>query len=147
MCHLASHRFFRKTTWLPVNECNDVLEIKLSKGWSRFFSHAATLAILCTQEPVHACIKIRNCLLSQAASMKIAKGQVSVDILFDLLNNELKLIHGLVRTDIRPNDKQNFSSCVKIYSDRVLSALEGISDSCTAQVYITTITWYYGGPH
>ncbi|CAF1181232.1 unnamed protein product [Rotaria magnacalcarata] len=92
--------------------------------------------VFCFQDPVHLCIKIRNRLLYQSASMMIGNREISVSILFDLINNQSKLIHGLVKTEVRPNDKKNFGSCVKISSDDVLSALDDISGSYTIQLYL-----------
>ncbi|CAF4634316.1 unnamed protein product, partial [Rotaria socialis] len=79
---------------------------------------------------------MRNRLLSQSASMMIGNGEISVSILFDLINNQSKLIHGLVKTDAHPKDKQNFGSCVKISSDDVLSALDDASGSYAIHVYL-----------
>ncbi|CAF2843639.1 unnamed protein product [Rotaria sp. Silwood2] len=85
---------------------------------------------------IHLCTKIRNRLLSQSASMFIGNGKISVDVLFDLIKNQSKLIHGLVKTDVYPKDRQNFSSCAKISTDDVLSALNNASDSYATQVYL-----------
>ena len=97
---------------------------------------ASTSVIFCFQDPVHLCTKIRNRLLSQSASMFIGNGKISVDVLFDLINNQSKLIHGLVKTDVYPKDRQNFGSCAKISTDDVLSALNNVSDSYATQVYL-----------
>ncbi|CAF3083949.1 unnamed protein product [Rotaria sp. Silwood2] len=88
------------------------------------------------KDPVHLSTKIRNRLLSQSASMFIGNGKISVDVLFDLIKNQSKLIHGLVKTDVYPKDRQNFSSCAKISTDDVLSALNNASDSYATQVYL-----------
>ena len=47
-------------------------------------------------------------------------------ILMEFIPSKSKRVHGLVRTDIQPKDRQNFSSRVKISRDEVLVALEDI---------------------
>ncbi|CAM2725179.1 unnamed protein product [Rotaria socialis] len=68
--------------------------------------------------------------------MFIGNRKISVDVLFDLINNQSKLIHGLVKTDVYPKDRQNFASCAKISTDGVLSALNNVSDSYATQIYL-----------
>jgi len=128
--------FFAKLPNIPVSERNDALEVKLPKEWSSWFFLRTRQLFFCFQDPVHLCTKIRNRLLSKFASMIIGEGQISIDILFDLINNQSKLVHGLVKTDIQPKDRQNFNSCVKISSVDVLSALEDVSGSYATQVYL-----------
>ncbi|CAF4729851.1 unnamed protein product [Rotaria sp. Silwood2] len=128
--------FFAKLPNIPVSERDDALEVKLPKEWSSWFYIRTRQLFFCFQDPVHICTKIRNRLLSQSASMMIGNEEISVSILFDLINNQSKLIHGLVKTDVHPKDKQNFSSCVKISSDDVLSALDDVSGSYAMQVYL-----------
>ena len=55
---------------------------------------------------------------------------------FDLVNSKSKQIHSLVKTDIHPKDKLNFSSCLKISCGDVLSTLEDVSDSYATQKYL-----------
>ncbi|CAF3629800.1 unnamed protein product [Rotaria sp. Silwood1] len=128
--------FFAKLPNIPISERNDVLEVKLPKNWSSWFFMRTRQLFFCFQDPVHLCTKIRNRLLSQSASMFIGNGKISVDVLFDLINNQSKLIHGLVKTDVYPKDRQNFSSCAKISTDDVLSALNNVSDSYATQIYL-----------
>ena len=61
---------------------------------------------------------------------------MSTDFLFDLINSQSKLIHGLIKPDVQPKDKQNFSSCIKTSSDNVLCSVEDISGSYATQVYL-----------
>ncbi|CAF1648724.1 unnamed protein product [Rotaria magnacalcarata] len=128
--------FFAKLPNIPISERDDAREVKLPKGWSSWFYMRTRQLVFCFQDPVHLCTKMRNRLLSQSASMMIGNGEISVSILFDLINNQSKLIHGLVKTDVHPKDKQNFGSCVKISSDDVLSALDDVSGSYAIQVYL-----------
>ncbi|CAF4635814.1 unnamed protein product [Rotaria socialis] len=127
--------FFAKLPDMPISERNDVLEVKLPNNWSSWF-FMRTCQLFFFQDPVHICTKIRNRLLSQSASMFIGNRKISVDVLFDLINNQSKLIHGLVKTDVYPKDRQNFASCAKISTDGVLSALNNVSDSYATQIYL-----------
>ncbi|CAF1300836.1 unnamed protein product [Adineta steineri] len=128
--------FFAKLPNIHVSERSDAFEVKLPKQWSNWFFMRTRQLCFCFQDPVHLCTKIRNRLLSQSASLIIGEGKVSTDVLFDVINNQSKLIHGLVKTDIYPKDKQNFGSCIKISSVDVLSALEGVSGSYATQIYL-----------
>ncbi|CAF2756191.1 unnamed protein product [Rotaria sp. Silwood2] len=128
--------FFAKLPNILVSERSDALEVKLPKEWSSWFFMRTRQLFFCMQDPVHLCTKVRNRMLSESASMLIGEGQVSVDVLFDLIKSQSKLMHGLVKTDVQPKDRQNFSSCMKITSDSVLSALENISGSYATQVFL-----------
>ena len=68
--------------------------------------------------------------------MLIGNHYVSIDYLSTLIRNISKLQHGLVRFDIFPRDRQNFSSCVKICSDDVTSCLTNIDDSASIIMYL-----------
>lgn len=131
--------FFAKLPNMPVSQRSDALEVKLPKEWSSWFFMRTRQLFFCFQDPVHLCTKIRNRLLSQSTSLTIGEGQVSIDVLFDLIDNQSKLNHGLVKTDVNPKDRQNFSSCVKISNIDVLFALEDVRDSYATQVYLRLI--------
>ncbi|CAF3836645.1 unnamed protein product [Rotaria sp. Silwood1] len=68
--------------------------------------------------------------------MLIGNEQVSIEVLIELLETKSKFVHGLVKTDIEPKDRQNFTSCLKLSSDDVLSALEDINNSRATRVYL-----------
>ena len=68
--------------------------------------------------------------------MLIGNHYVSIDYLSTLIRNISKLQHGLVIFDIFPRDRQNFSSCVKICSDDVISCLPNIDDSARIIMYL-----------
>ena len=51
--------------------------------------------------------------------------------MLNLLENHPKLDHNLVRSDIFPHDKQNYSSCLKITSDEVLTLLKQMNNKAT----------------
>nr|ACD54737.1 unknown [Adineta vaga] len=131
--------FFAKLPNIPVSEHTDAFEVKLPQEWSSWFFMRPRQLFFCFQDPVHLCTKIRNRLLSQSASLTIGDEQVSIDVLFDLIDNQSKLIHGLVKTDVNPKDRQNFNSCIKISSTDVSAALENVTGSYATRVYLRLI--------
>ncbi|CAF1549036.1 unnamed protein product [Adineta ricciae] len=128
--------FFAKYINASVINRNDIFEIRLPRGWSSWFFMPCRQAFFCFQDPVHLCTKIRNRMLSKTATLLIGNGEVSTSKLIDLILTKTKFVHGLVKTDIEPKDRQNFSSCVRIASDDVLLALEDIDDSKATQIYL-----------
>ncbi|CAF4756553.1 unnamed protein product, partial [Rotaria sp. Silwood2] len=46
------------------------------------------------------------------------------------------LAHGLVKTDVNPKDRQNFTSCLNLSDDDVLVALEDIEGSQATRIYL-----------
>ncbi len=74
--------------------------------------------------------------------MLIGDQCASVDHLIDLIENQSKIDHGLVLSDIYVKDKQNFASCEKISSDTVLSCLKRIPSSMATQVYVQVMLNY-----
>ncbi|CAF1287092.1 unnamed protein product [Didymodactylos carnosus] len=65
---------------------------------------------------IHLGTKIRNRLLSKRVQLFMGKQSVDITHLSSLIENYSKLDHNLVRSDIFPHDRQNFSSCLKISS-------------------------------
>lgn len=54
-----------------------------------------------------------------------------------LLNTAEKAVHGLVQTDVYPEDRQNFKSLEKLMEDRVLNALKQyVVDSGATTTYL-----------
>lgn len=76
------------------------------------------------QDPIHEALKLRNLLLKPSVIIPMGFKQVSVSHLKMLIDTVTKDSHGLVLTDILPEDKQNFAAFEKIASDRVLASLE-----------------------
>jgi hypothetical protein len=54
-------------------------------------------------------------LLSSTAELWLGNKSISINHLYDIINNAnySKLDHGLTKSDINPKDRQNFSSCLK----------------------------------
>ena len=61
---------------------------------------------------------------------------ITVDHLLQLIKLSSKLIHNLVKSDVRPKDRQNFPSCEKISSEAVLNALSSVTHSKATQIYL-----------
>lgn len=76
------------------------------------------------QDTVHLATKLRNRLLKPSTILPMGSKQVSVSHLKILINTTKKEIHGLVKSDIVPEDRQNYNSFVKITSNCVLDALK-----------------------
>lgn len=89
------------------------------------------------QDPVHIGTKLRNRLLKASVLLPMGKGQVTVSHLKILISMVKKEIHGLVKTDICPEDRQNFGSFLKVSSEQVLNALQTyVNDSHATIVYL-----------
>lgn len=89
------------------------------------------------QDPTHLGGKMRNRILKPSICMPMGQKQVSVGHLKMLIDSVPKDIHGLVRSDILPDDKQNFRSFEKVTDHRVLDALtKNIVDSEATVLYL-----------
>ena len=69
--------------------------------------------------------KWRNRLLSSTAELCIGNKAISINYLYDIIDNPAfnKFDHCLTKTDINPKDRQNFRSCLKITNNDVLRIL------------------------
>lgn len=105
------------------DEHPDLLWINLPRSWSWFFMQHEQLYI-CFQDPIHICTKLRNRLLSETTNLLLGNQLINMEPLLDLIDNYSKIDHTLVRSDIDPKDRQNYSSAAKISSDNVLLLLE-----------------------
>lgn len=76
------------------------------------------------QDGTHLATKIRNRILSKNANMSFSHEMITINHLLALIRNHPKIDHNLVKSDIIPEDRQNFVSCVKITSDDVLALLD-----------------------
>lgn len=87
------------------------------------------------QDSIHIATKFRNRILN-VNDLPMGTHKVSVEHLKKLLNVD-KAIHGLNRTDVSPDDRQNFDSFEKITSKRTLDALKThVSDSAATVKYL-----------
>lgn len=76
------------------------------------------------QDIIHIATKLRNRLLNILFGLLIGNEIASVAHLKILINLVPKDVHGLVYSDICPDDRQNFSSLQKIMEPRVRAALQ-----------------------
>lgn len=89
------------------------------------------------QDPTHLAGKMRNRTQKPSVAMPMGQKQVSVGHLKILIDSVPKDVHGLVRSDILPDDKQNFRSFEKITESRVLNALnQYVEDSEATITYL-----------
>lgn len=75
------------------------------------------------QDTVHIGTKLRNRLLKPSTVLLIGKKVASISHLKILLNTKSKDSHGLVYSDICPDDRQNYNSLRKIMEPSVSEAL------------------------
>jgi hypothetical protein len=82
---------------------------------------------LCMQDGIHLATKVRNRLLSTTATLCINNHQIHVNDLLHIIRTYSKIDHNLVKSDVFPHDRQNYSSCSKITSDDVLNLLKDMN--------------------
>ena len=128
--------FFANVVDNISSDQTDMLEIDLPGEWTQWFFMKTRQTFFCVQDPIHLCTKLRNRILSKKASLLIGNEVVSTDVLMKLIESKSKLVHGLVKTDVEPKDRQNFRSCMKLSNEDVLVALEDIEDSLATRVYL-----------
>lgn len=83
------------------------------------------------QDPIHIGTKLRNRILKPSIILLMGNKQVSVSHLKILINSAQKDIHGLVYSDICPDDRMNFKSLEKVMDQRVINALRKHVITCT----------------
>ena len=62
--------------------------------------------------------------------------EVSIQVLNELIETKSKFVHGLVKTDIQPSDRQNYKSCHKILREGVINVLEDVDGSLATRIYL-----------
>ena len=68
-------------------------------------------------------------MISKIACLVLGDEVISTYVLAHMISNVSKIRHGLVYSDIRPRDRQNFSSCQKICREDVFRELATLEDS------------------
>lgn len=89
---------------------------------------------VCVQDTVHIGTKLRNRLLNSSIVLRIGNEVATIVHIKMLLNVVNKEIHGLVHSDIYPEDRQNFKALEKIMHERVIQTLESHVPHCNATV-------------
>ena len=118
--------FFAKPNNIAISDRTDALEINLPQEWKTWFFMPNRQVFFCFQDPAHLCTKLRNCISSDTSSLLIGKEEVSIEVLTELIESKSKLVHGLVKTNINPRDRQNLTSCLNLSNDDVIAALKDI---------------------
>jgi hypothetical protein len=127
--------FFAKYNSIAICDRANALEIDLPQEWKAWFFMPIRQIFFCFQDPAHLYTKLRNRILSDTSCLLIGKEEVSIEVLMELIETKSKLVHGLVKTDVNPKDRQNFTSYVNL-SDDVLVALKDIEGSRATQIYL-----------
>lgn len=90
------------------------------------------------QDTIHIGTKLRNRLLNMSIVLYMGSKIVSTVHIKNLLKTVAKEVHGLVLSDICPDDRQNFDSLEKLMDDRVLNAMKAqVADSEGTVMYLT----------
>lgn len=89
------------------------------------------------QDPKHIATKLRNRYLNTSILLQMGNMTVSVVHIKMVFSAVPKEDHGLVHSDVCPEDRQNYSSFVKITEQRVLQSLENhIADSKATVMFL-----------
>ncbi|CAF1650247.1 unnamed protein product, partial [Adineta steineri] len=109
-------------------------------SWSWFFLRRDQLFVF-MQDATHLVTKLRNRLLSATAALKVGNKYITMNHLQELLDNvELtRLDHGLTQSDLKPTDRQNFRSCLRITSCDVLNLIARDDNSNGTYMYLKLI--------
>ena len=113
----------------------DVFEIHVPATWSWFLMQHKQL-VVCIQDSVHICTKLRNRFLSKTTTLLLGNQFINVEPLLYVGDNFSKIDHALVRSDINSRDGHNFRSCEKISSDNVLTLFEKVPNSVGINIYL-----------
>ena len=109
-------------------------------NWSWYFLRPEQLFVF-MQDATHLVTKLRNRLLSKKAALQVGDKYISMEHLQQFLDNEelFRLDHGLVQSDLKPTDRQNFRSCVKITHCDVLNLLARDDSFDGTHMYLSLI--------
>lgn len=92
------------------------------KSFEIFFNSADGRIYI--QDTIHIPTKLRNRMLKASIMLPMGSYQVSVSHIKMLLSLVAKEEHGLVMSDIHPEDRQNFAAFEKITQQRVIASLK-----------------------
>lgn len=90
---------------------------------NKWFDNPTDSSICFLQDVVHIGTKLRNRLLDSVIFLTIGNKIASVSHLKILIDTVPKAVHGLVYSDVCPEDRQNFNSLEKIMQPHVREAL------------------------
>lgn len=89
------------------------------------------------QDTIHIGTKMRNRILNR--TLKMGSNVVSVEHLSKLLTSFSKEKHGLCLSTIKPIDRQNFESVLKICSEKVIGLLHNVKESRGTILYLKVL--------
>lgn len=91
------------------------------------------------QDATHMGLKLRNRLLKSWEVIPMGNKQVSASHLKLLIQEVPKMIHGLVYTDVAPDDRQNFKALQKCMDIRVRNALHDFIPDSEATAFFLSL--------
>lgn len=100
-------------------------------GWSK-------MDYIPIQDPIHIGTKFRNRLLN--GTLKFGQHIISVDHLISLINTFTKNKHNLCMSNVKPRDRQNFDSVLRICDDKVIDLLASVDGSEGTVLYLRIIS-------
>jgi len=108
--------------------------------WSWYFLRPEQLFVF-MQDATHLVTKLRNRLLSTTAELRVGDTRITIEHLQQILDDRelTKLDHGLTQTDLKPSDRQNFRSCLRITNSYVLNLLARDDNADGTHMYLKLI--------
>ncbi|KAK4880666.1 hypothetical protein RN001_008812 [Aquatica leii] len=128
------------TRWLKAMRHNISLPISRDRSslndweWYRIKCEDNTISYL--QDAYHIETKSRTRLLKEGIIMPLGSYQVSVTHLEELIKSISKDQHLITMSDLKAEDKMNFSAAEKISSQKILNQLENFPESAGTKAYL-----------
>jgi hypothetical protein len=130
-CMRMAMGFFASMPNSSIESAQYAFDVHIPARWTWFFLRRRQL-IVCMQDAVHLCTKMRNRFLSSTATLIFGHKKILANHLIQLIETTSKLDHGLVLTDVCPKDRQNYKACEKVSSEAVLKQLIDRVPDCEA---------------
>lgn len=131
--------FFVRTRSFDLNDHPSAFTIDLPLHWRSWFFLDVRQLLLFMQDGIHLCTKMRNRLYSKTARLTMGNYVASIEHLYDLVNDNNKIDHGLSKSDLNIRDKQNFHSCQKLCDEKVLNMLMCSNEHRATYIYLLII--------
>ncbi|CAF3035254.1 unnamed protein product [Rotaria sp. Silwood2] len=108
---------------------------------SGFYASLSNFDVHVDSYVTHLVTKLRNRLLSATAALQVGDKCITMKHLQQLLDNEelIRLDHELTQSDLKPTDRQNFRSCLRITSCDVLNLIARDDNSNGTYMYLKLI--------
>ena len=137
-------QFFAELPNLNLLKNSDQYDIRIPEHWSWFFMKQQQI-FLFMQDPIHVLTKLRNRLLSTVADLRMGDYSIDMQDLVHLIETKSKIEHNLIKSDVNPKDRQNFSSCLRISSELVLNLLKENNNAKGTYVYLKLLNLIVSG--